>query len=127
MPSLVRHDQPTAAALKTGQVPAVGFVNEATALREGKLDPARVELLRSWLKAGFELGNHTASHPSLNRVPLDASRPICCRAKPSRAADARRRPHPALVSSSFPAPGHPPEVRVAFRIFSPRTATRWRR
>jgi len=58
--------------LKTGQVPAVGFVNEAKHCREGKLDPARVELLRSWLKAGFELGNHTASHPSLNRVPLDA-------------------------------------------------------
>jgi peptidoglycan/xylan/chitin deacetylase (PgdA/CDA1 family) len=34
--------------------------------------PARVELLRRWLKAGFELGNHTHSHASLNRVTLDA-------------------------------------------------------
>ena len=58
--------------LQTGQVPAVGFVNEAKLYREGSLDPARVGLLRSWLQAGFELGNHTASHPSLNRVPLDA-------------------------------------------------------
>ncbi len=57
--------------LQTAQVPAVGFVNEAKLSREGTPDPARVDLLRSWLKAGFELGNHTYSHPSLNRVPLD--------------------------------------------------------
>jgi peptidoglycan/xylan/chitin deacetylase (PgdA/CDA1 family) len=49
----------------------VGFVNEAKLYRDGRLDPARVALLRSWLRAGFELGNHTYSHPSLNRVPLD--------------------------------------------------------
>lgn len=58
--------------LQADRVPAVGFVNEAKLTREGNPDPARVELLRSWLKAGFELGNHTYSHPSLNRVPLDA-------------------------------------------------------
>lgn len=59
-------------SLQADRVPAVGFVNEAKLTREGDPDPARVELLRSWLKAGFELGNHTYSHPSLNRVPLDA-------------------------------------------------------
>src|SRR5574340_203288 len=57
--------------LQTAQVPAVGFVNEAKLIRDGQPDPERVELLRRWLKAGFELGNHTYSHPSLNRVPLD--------------------------------------------------------
>ncbi|MBW8327794.1 MAG: polysaccharide deacetylase family protein, partial [Thiobacillus sp.] len=56
---------------QTTQVHAEGFDNEAKHHREGQPDPARVELLRSWLKAGFELGNHTYSHPSLNRVPLD--------------------------------------------------------
>lgn len=59
-------------SLQTEQVPAVGFVNEMKLYRDGVLDPARVDLLRSWIKAGFELGNHTYSHPSLNRVPLDA-------------------------------------------------------
>jgi peptidoglycan/xylan/chitin deacetylase (PgdA/CDA1 family) len=58
--------------LQADRVPAVGFVNEAKLYREGDPDPARVDLLRSWLKAGFELGNHTYSHPSLNRMPLDA-------------------------------------------------------
>jgi peptidoglycan/xylan/chitin deacetylase (PgdA/CDA1 family) len=57
--------------IQNAQAPVVGFVNEAKLYREGTLDPARVALLRNWLKAGFELGNHTYSHPSLNRVPLD--------------------------------------------------------
>ena len=58
--------------LQADQVPAVGFVNEAKLSREGQSDPARVALLRSWVRAGFELGNHTYSHPSLNHTPLDA-------------------------------------------------------
>ena len=58
--------------LQAGQIPAVGFVNEAKLYRDGELDPARVALLRTWLDAGFELGNHTYSHPSLDQVPLDA-------------------------------------------------------
>lgn len=58
--------------LQANQVPAVGFVNEAKLVRDGILDPERVDLLRDWIRAGFELGNHTYSHPSLNRVPLDA-------------------------------------------------------
>ncbi len=57
--------------IQNAQVPATGFVNEAKLYLEGSLDPARVALLHSWLKAGFELGNHTYSHPSLNRVPLE--------------------------------------------------------
>jgi len=58
-------------SLQAARVPAVGFVNEAKLYRDGNLDPARVDLLRNWIKAGFDLGNHTYSHPSLNRVPLD--------------------------------------------------------
>ena len=49
--------------LQTDQVPAVGFVNEAKLTRDGTLDPLRVDLLRSWIKSGFELGNHTYSQP----------------------------------------------------------------
>jgi peptidoglycan/xylan/chitin deacetylase (PgdA/CDA1 family) len=49
-------------------IPAVGFVNEVGLEKEGVLDPARVAALSVWLDAGLELGNHTYSHPSLNRV-----------------------------------------------------------
>ena len=59
-------------SLKAAGAPAVGFVNEAKLYREGSLDEARVQLLRHWLTAGFELGNHTYSHPSLNRISLEA-------------------------------------------------------
>lgn len=52
-------------------IPAVGFVNEGALYREGRLDPGRVELLQAWLRTGLELGNHTHSHLSLNRVTLD--------------------------------------------------------
>lgn len=58
--------------LQAEQVPAVGFVNEAKLARDGQPDPARVGLLRNWVQAGFELGNHTHSHLSLNTTPLGA-------------------------------------------------------
>lgn len=57
--------------LQAAGVPAVGFVNESRLSREGRLVPARVDLLRRWLDTGHELGNHTHSHVSLNRVPIE--------------------------------------------------------
>jgi len=50
-------------------VPAVGFVNESKLDVEGEREP-RLGLLRTWAGAGLELGNHTYSHPSPHRVPL---------------------------------------------------------
>jgi peptidoglycan/xylan/chitin deacetylase (PgdA/CDA1 family) len=58
------------AALAARGVPAIGFVNEAKLAVDGAVDPRRVALLERWLDAGFELGNHTFSHPDLHRVPL---------------------------------------------------------
>jgi peptidoglycan/xylan/chitin deacetylase (PgdA/CDA1 family) len=58
-------------AIRRHRVPAIGFVNEnKLADSAGTIDPARVALLRSWLDAGLDLGNHTWSHPDLHRVPL---------------------------------------------------------
>ena len=57
-------------ALTQRQIPAIGFVNEVKLEQDGAIVAARVELLRSWLAAGFELGNHAYSHPDLHRVPL---------------------------------------------------------
>jgi peptidoglycan/xylan/chitin deacetylase (PgdA/CDA1 family) len=51
------------------KVPAVGFVNERKLYRRGEMD-ARTDLLRAWLDAGLELGNHTFSHINLQRAPL---------------------------------------------------------
>ena len=57
------------ATLKQQNVPAVGFVNEQKVYKWGEVDE-RIRALAMWLDAGFELGNHTFSHPSLNKVGM---------------------------------------------------------
>lgn len=53
------------------RVPAIGFVNENKLYKDGKPAAEEVELLEMWLEAGLELGNHTYSHRSLNRIELE--------------------------------------------------------
>jgi peptidoglycan/xylan/chitin deacetylase (PgdA/CDA1 family) len=57
------------ATLKDQKVPAVGFVNEQKLYKFGEVDD-RIKALNLWVENGFELGNHTFAHTSLNRVPL---------------------------------------------------------
>ena len=59
------------AAITAHRIPAVGFVNEGKLHGDRGVDATRVDLLRMWLDAGVELGNHTYSHLDLNRTPLD--------------------------------------------------------
>lgn len=55
--------------IRTGNIPVVGFV---VGERCRNLSPKqRRDLLKMWLDAGVELGNHTWSHPDLNQVPLE--------------------------------------------------------
>ena len=55
--------------LKKNDIPAVGFVNEKKLYnQEGKINQFQVELLKSWIDYGLELGNHTFSHPDYNLV-----------------------------------------------------------
>jgi peptidoglycan/xylan/chitin deacetylase (PgdA/CDA1 family) len=57
-------------AITAHRVPAIGFVNEGKLSGDRGVDPKRVDLLRMWLDAGLELGNHSYSHLDLNRTPL---------------------------------------------------------
>lgn len=57
--------------LRDQKVPAVGFVNEQKLYKFGEVDD-RIKALSMWPEYGFELGNHTFSHASLNRVGLKA-------------------------------------------------------
>ena len=56
--------------LKRHHFPAIGFVNE------GKLDElersGQIANLRKWRDAGMDLGNHTFSHESANRIGAQA-------------------------------------------------------
>ena len=57
--------------LREQKIPVVGFVNEKKLYKTGEVDD-RIKALNMWLDSGFELGNHTFSHASLNRVGLKA-------------------------------------------------------
>ncbi len=53
------------------QIPAIGFVNESKLYVDGKLNDEKVGLLKTWLEAGYELGNHTYSHKDHHKVSYD--------------------------------------------------------
>jgi peptidoglycan-N-acetylglucosamine deacetylase len=57
------------ATLQQQKIPAVAFVNERKLYKWGEVDQ-RIKALQIWLDAGFELGNHTYAHVSLNRAGL---------------------------------------------------------
>jgi peptidoglycan/xylan/chitin deacetylase (PgdA/CDA1 family) len=57
--------------LRDQKIPVVGFVNEKRLYKTGQVDE-RIKALQMWLDYGFELGNHTFSHASLNQVGLKA-------------------------------------------------------
>ena len=58
------------AALRQEKVPAVGFVNERKLYYRWDEVNERIKALNMWLDAGFDLGNHTFGHTSLNLAGL---------------------------------------------------------
>src|SRR6516162_2739969 len=56
------------ACFRAENVPIIMFVNERNLNVTGQRD-ARVEGVRQWLDAGFDLGNHTNSHANINNMP----------------------------------------------------------
>jgi peptidoglycan/xylan/chitin deacetylase (PgdA/CDA1 family) len=56
--------------LQQQKVPVVGFVNERKLFQKwGEVDE-RIKALNMWLDDGFDLGNHTYGHTSLNQAGL---------------------------------------------------------
>ncbi|MCE1188396.1 MAG: polysaccharide deacetylase family protein [Ignavibacteria bacterium] len=53
-------------------VQAVGFVNEDKLYHGNVPDTNEVSLLKQWLSAGMELGNHTFSHPDYHKISLQS-------------------------------------------------------
>src|SRR6202035_3830839 len=56
--------------LRDQKIPAVAFVNERKLYFKWDEVNERIAALNMWLDAGFELGNHTYGHTSLNRASL---------------------------------------------------------
>lgn len=59
-------------AMKEAGIPLIGFVNEGKLVSGDKVDTSRVHLLKDWVDAGFDLGNHSYSHADLHAVGLEA-------------------------------------------------------
>lgn len=58
-------------ALASAKVPAIGFVNESKLFTGGAAEvDQRTALLRAWLDAGHDLGNHSYSHVAIDQVPF---------------------------------------------------------
>jgi peptidoglycan/xylan/chitin deacetylase (PgdA/CDA1 family) len=70
-PTMAGYHAKLMAALKAGGAPVVGFVNEGKLVSNGKVDTARVHMLRDWLDAGTTLGNHTQNHADLHAVGME--------------------------------------------------------
>jgi len=105
-------------ALADARVEAIGFVNE-NKLEDGDgVSPARVELLRSWLASGHELGNHSYSHPSLFSTPLaDFERDVLAGERVLRPLLAERGATPRYFRHPFLNTGPTIEVRDALVEF----------
>jgi len=57
--------------VKKAKVPAIGFVNENKLYTDGKRNEEQIALLRMWLDAGLELGNHSYSHRSAEDLSVE--------------------------------------------------------
>lgn len=57
--------------IKSQHIPVTGFVNEKKLQINGEYDVRRIVLLKKWLNAGLDLGNHTFSHPSLHEISVE--------------------------------------------------------
>lgn len=94
-------------AIKRTGVPTIGFVNE------GKLETKNDKRwLERWLDAGFDLGNHTYSHWSLNRIEVEKYEEDIVRGeKETRALLRKRGREPRFFRHPFLHTGRSLEVR----------------
>lgn len=104
--------------VKAHNIPAIGFVNEGKLWRNGKHDETLISTLRMWLDEGFDLGNHTYSHPNLHAITLDNYQADIVRGETITRRLLQRKGmrlgyfrHPHLYT------GHTPEIKSALARF----------
>lgn len=101
------------APIKEQKIPVIGFVNE------GKMPaPELRKILDLWLDAGAELGNHTKSHVSFYKTPLEKFEREVIDGEPvTRAALAARGKKLEYFRHPFLNTGPDLETRRAFELF----------
>jgi len=117
-PELAQRHAQLLAALKAAQVPVVGFVNEIKLERDGQVQPARVQMLRDWRDAGFDLGNHTHGHVDLHAIGLAAYEQDILRGEQTlRPLLAERGQTPRWFRHPYLRAGETPQQRAALAAF----------
>jgi peptidoglycan/xylan/chitin deacetylase (PgdA/CDA1 family) len=69
-PDIRAMNEAMVSTLKRHHAPAIGFVNER-GISEAPDAEERRAILRLWLRAGLDLGNHTYSHADLNQLSAE--------------------------------------------------------
>jgi hypothetical protein len=91
------------AALKAGGAPVIGFVNEGKLVSGGKVDTARVHLLRDWLDAGATWATTRRTTPTCTRSGSDEYESQIMRGETFLRPLLEERRKPRLVPPSLPA------------------------
>ena len=104
------------AAITRQKIPAIGFVNEGKLAPRDTVEKARVALLKQWVDAGLELGNHTNSHPDFFETSLRAyERDVAAGDSVTRELlMAARRPEPEWFRHPFLSTGRDSATRARF-------------
>jgi peptidoglycan/xylan/chitin deacetylase (PgdA/CDA1 family) len=58
------------ASFTRNHIPAIGFVIAKKLLNDTLKSPFQISLVERWIDCGFDIGNHTYSHPDYNSVSL---------------------------------------------------------
>jgi peptidoglycan-N-acetylglucosamine deacetylase len=97
------------------QIPVIGFVNTGRSQLDG---PGMQEILKLWLDAGAELGNHSYSHPDINNVALDVYTDDIVRGEPAiREALASRGKKLEFYRHPYLHTGPTPQIRKGLQEF----------
>jgi peptidoglycan-N-acetylglucosamine deacetylase len=105
------------AALRRHHVSAIGFVNEDKLFFPHEVD-ARIGLLRSWLDAGMDLGNHGFGHLPFQTTPIETYQEAVIKGEVvTRQLLAERGRVPQYYRYPFNQTGPTPQIRDAFVEF----------
>lgn len=106
------------ASLRATGVPVVGFVNEGKLEKDGVVQGARIAMLRDWLDAGIELGNHTWGHTDLHAAGVAAFQADILKGERQlRPLLAEREQTPRWFRHPFLRTGRTPEEKIAVADF----------
>jgi peptidoglycan-N-acetylglucosamine deacetylase len=106
------------AALRQHHVPATGFINEDKLFVQRNEVDARIGILRSWLDAGMDLGNHGFGHLPFQTTTLQAYEEAVIKGEVvTRQLLAERGKTPQYYRFPFDQTGPTPAVRDQFVAF----------